>query len=107
MDFYMAKLEWLQSHREGEFVTTRYRMSSTMRYAAAAASLKELYQRVTRNEWVKGGNGEFDPTKRIWHAGYEQPLLSPANGQTEEAPNEEEEQQEDGIEGSEQTGVTT
>jgi hypothetical protein len=68
----------------GELVTTYYQLSSTMRYAAAAESLKELHQRVTGNEWVKGGNRKFDPTKRIWYPGYERPLVSPAAEQTAE-----------------------
>jgi hypothetical protein len=104
MDFYMAKLEWLQSTSEGAFVTTYYGLSATMHYAAAAAALKELYKRVTDKDWTTSGNGGFDPKRRIWYPTYElPPVVPPAEDETAD----------DGIEGegieddTGQTVVTT
>jgi hypothetical protein len=79
MDFYMAKLEWLRSKGDGVTISECYEGSTVVvQYAQTAQKLRDLYMAVRGEEWVAGGDGEFDPTKRIWYAECEPALIARA-----------------------------
>jgi ubiquitin-protein ligase len=79
MDFYMAKLEWLRSKGDGVRISETYSESTVVaEYARTAQKLKGLYKKLRGEEWVAGGDGGFDPRKRIWYAECDPDLVEKA-----------------------------
>jgi ubiquitin-protein ligase len=66
MDFYAAKLEWLQTHCEGEPFGLPYRTTGPT-YGASLEKLKSLYRELSHGDFEAEGDGGFDPTQRIWY----------------------------------------
>jgi ubiquitin-protein ligase len=69
MDFFMAKLAWLQANDEGKIfdIYMNYTVTCTARYHETAKMLIALYAKLMERPWVKTGEGGFDPSTRIWN----------------------------------------
>jgi ubiquitin-protein ligase len=79
MDFYMAKLEWLRSKGDGVKISEMYSGSTVVaQYEKTAQKLKVLYKKLRGEDWIAGGDGGFDPTKRIWYAECDPDLVAQA-----------------------------